>query len=97
MKIVDGVYFDSISTRYRAPECLLTDGYYRNQMDIWSAGKESLSRCLRYHLFVIIGCVMYEIITLKPLFPGSNELDQINRIHDVLGTPPPSVLDKFQQ
>lgn len=28
-----------ISTRwYRAPECLLTDGYYSLKMDIWSAG-----------------------------------------------------------
>ncbi|CAF1299374.1 unnamed protein product [Adineta steineri] len=73
-------FTEYISTRwYRAPECLLTDGYYRNQMDIWSAG-----------------CVMYEIITLKPLFPGSNELDQISKIHDVLGTPSSSILDKFQ-
>ncbi len=31
------------------------------------------------------------------LFPGSNELDQISKIHDVLGTPSPSTLDKFQQ
>ena len=23
------------------------------------------------------GCVMYELCTLKPLFPGSNELDQV--------------------
>ncbi len=28
-----------ISTRwYRAPECLLTDGYYSLKMDMWSAG-----------------------------------------------------------
>lgn len=28
-----------ISTRwYRAPECLLTDGYYSHKMDVWSAG-----------------------------------------------------------
>lgn len=28
-----------ISTRwYRAPECLLTDGYYSFKMDMWSAG-----------------------------------------------------------
>lgn len=28
-----------ISTRwYRAPECLLTDGYYNFKMDMWSAG-----------------------------------------------------------
>lgn len=40
---------------------------------------------------------MFEIITLRPLFPGSNELDQINKIHDVLGTPSPATLDKFQQ
>lgn len=40
---------------------------------------------------------MFEIITLRPLFPGTNELDQISKIHDVLGTPPPSTLDKFQQ
>lgn len=40
---------------------------------------------------------MFETITLRPLFPGSNELDQISKIHEVLGTPPPSLLDKFQQ
>ncbi|CAF1191270.1 unnamed protein product [Rotaria sp. Silwood1] len=73
-------FTEYISTRwYRAPECLLTDGYYRHEMDIWSAG-----------------CVMFEIITLRPLFPGSNELDQISKIHEVVGTPSPSTLDKFQ-
>jgi renal tumor antigen len=40
---------------------------------------------------------MFEIITLRPLFPGANELDQINKIHEVLGTPLPTTLDKFQQ
>jgi renal tumor antigen len=40
---------------------------------------------------------MFEIATLQPLFPGSNELDQINKIHDVLGAPSSSTLDKFQQ
>ena len=24
--------------RYRAPECLLTDGYYDYKMDVWSVG-----------------------------------------------------------
>ena len=48
-----------ISTRwYRAPECLLTDGYYGYKMDIWG-----------------VGCVMFEILSLFPLFPGKNELD----------------------
>nr|XP_006010475.1 PREDICTED: MAPK/MAK/MRK overlapping kinase isoform X1 [Latimeria chalumnae] len=32
-------YTEYISTRwYRAPECLLTDGYYSYKMDIWSLG-----------------------------------------------------------
>ena len=69
-------FTDYISTRwYRAPECLLTKGYYGAEMDIWGAG-----------------CVMYEIITLDPLFPGSNEIDQINRIHQVLGSPTTELL-----
>ena len=72
-------YTEYISTRwYRAPECLLTDGYYGPEMDIWGAG-----------------CVLFEIIALYPLFPGSDEIDQINRIHKVLGTPSREVLTKF--
>ncbi|KAG8013296.1 MAPK/MAK/MRK overlapping kinase [Nibea albiflora] len=70
-----------ISTRwYRAPECLLTDGYYSLKMDIWSAG-----------------CVFFEIMSLNPLFPGTNELDQVAKIHDVLGTPDQSILQKFKK
>jgi renal tumor antigen len=73
-------YTEYISTRwYRAPECLLTDGYYGPEMDLWGAG-----------------CVMFEITSLYPLFPGSNEVDQINRIHKVLGTPPQEILAKFK-
>ena len=53
------INFRYISTRwYRAPECLLTDGYYDYKMDLWG-----------------VGCVMFEIIALFPLFPGNNELD----------------------
>jgi len=60
-------YTEYISTRwYRAPECLLTDGYYGPEMDLWGAG-----------------CVFFEITSLYPLFPGANEVDQINRIHKV--------------
>ncbi|XP_058844134.1 MAPK/MAK/MRK overlapping kinase-like isoform X4 [Acipenser ruthenus] len=43
------------------------------------------------------GCVFFEIVSLNPLFPGSNELDQISKIHDVLGTPDGAVLRKFKQ
>nr|KAF6501446.1 MOK protein kinase [Molossus molossus] len=74
-------YTEYISTRwYRAPECLLTDGFYSCKMDLWSAG-----------------CVFYEIASLQPLFPGANELDQISKIHDIMGTPPAKTLTKFRQ
>jgi serine/threonine protein kinase len=70
-----------ISTRwYRAPECLLTDGYYDFKMDLWG-----------------VGCVMFEIIALFPLFPGNNELDQVHKIHNILGTPSANVLDRFRR
>lgn len=41
------------------------------------------------------GCVLYEMITRLALFPGSNELDQLDRIHNVLGTPSPKLLKKM--
>lgn len=64
-------FTEYISTRwYRAPECLLTDGYYGFKMDLWS-----------------VGCVFFELATLRPLFPGANEVDQLAKIHGVLGVP----------
>lgn len=35
--------------------------------------------------------------SLQPLFPGANELDQISKIHDVMGTPAAKTLTKFKQ
>eukprot|EP00762_Andalucia_godoyi_P008242 ANDGO_02980.mRNA.1 putative serine/threonine-protein kinase DDB_G0268078 len=74
-------FTEYISTRwYRAPECLLTDGYYNYKMDMWG-----------------VGCVFFEILSLYPLFPGTNELDQIHKIHNICGTPPPDLLEKFKR
>lgn len=74
-------FTEYISTRwYRAPECLLTNGFYGHKMDMWS-----------------VGCVMFEVMSLYPLFPGSNELDQINKIHDIIGTPPATVMTKIRK
>ena len=44
-----------------------------------------------------IGCVMFEITSLFPLFPGNDETDQIQKIHNVLGTPPQDILDRFSK
>lgn len=74
-------YTEYISTRwYRAPECLLTDGYYNYKMDMWG-----------------VGCVFFEIVSLFPLFPGNNELDQIQKIHNIMGTPPPEMMAKLKK
>ena len=34
-----------------------------------------------------IGCVFAELLTLEPVFPGDNDIDQISRIFQCLGTP----------
>jgi cyclin-dependent kinase len=36
-----------------------------------------------------VGCIFAEIVTKKPLFPGKNEDDQLNKIFKIRGTPNP--------
>ena len=44
-----------------------------------------------------VGCVFFEVLSLFPLFPGNDELDQVHKIHNVLGVPGPRLLDKFKR
>ena len=37
------------------------------------------------------------MLSLVPLFPGTNEKDQVHKIHNILGTPPRRILDRFQK
>ena len=70
-----------VSTRwYRAPECIMTNGYYTYKMDMWG-----------------VGCVLFEMATLFPLFPGDNELDQMKKIQNILGPPSEDVINLYQQ
>jgi serine/threonine protein kinase len=74
-------FTEYISTRwYRAPECLLTDGYYSYKMDVWGTA-----------------CVIFEVVALFPLFAGTDEIDQVQKIHNIMGTPSPEVLAKFKR
>ena len=34
-----------------------------------------------------LGCIMSELYTLRPLFPGSSEIDQLFKICSIMGTP----------
>ncbi|CAI8057650.1 MAPK/MAK/MRK overlapping kinase [Geodia barretti] len=95
-------YTEYISTRwYRAPECLLTDGHYSYKMDMWSVG------CVMYE---VMRSVYYRddgnfplkprytfSLSLRPLFPGSNELDQVSKIHGIIGTPSRGTLRKLKK
>ena len=42
-----------------------------------------------------LGCVFYEILTLEPLFPGDDEIDQVNKINYIIGSPPNELFEKF--
>ncbi|VDM36058.1 unnamed protein product [Hydatigera taeniaeformis] len=56
----------------------------------WYRAPEILLRSQTYNspidLFAV-GCIMSELFTLKPLFPGDSEIDMLFRICTVLGTP----------
>jgi serine/threonine protein kinase len=40
------------------------------------------------------GCIMAELILLKPLFAGTDHIDQLTKIFDVVGTPLQKTLDE---
>ena len=44
-----------------------------------------------------VGCVFYELLTLKPLFPGDTEMDQIAKIFTLIGSPKQELLDEWQK
>lgn len=40
-----------------------------------------------------LGCILAELYTGYPLFPGENEADQLACIMEIFGPPPASVLE----
>ena len=51
---------------------------------------EILLRSKRYNAAVDVwaaGCIMAELMSLVPLFPGANESDELLKICSILGTP----------
>lgn len=56
----------------------------------WYRGPEVLLRSTNYNSPIdqwACGCIMAELFTLRPLFPGSSEADMIYKICSVLGSP----------
>ena len=74
-------FTEYVSTRwYRAPECIMTNGYYNYKMDMWG-----------------VGCVLFEMATFFPLFPGDNEIDQMKKIENILGSVPEDVINLYKK
>uniref|UniRef100_T1IJC7 cyclin-dependent kinase n=1 Tax=Strigamia maritima TaxID=126957 RepID=T1IJC7_STRMM len=42
-----------------------------------------------------VGCIFGELLTMKPLFPGTSERDQLNRVYKDLGTPNDTIWPGF--
>ncbi|CAD7691867.1 unnamed protein product [Nyctereutes procyonoides] len=56
----------------------------------WYRAPEVLLRSTNYSSPIdiwAVGCIMAEVYTLKPLFPGASEIDTIFKICQLLGTP----------
>lgn len=56
----------------------------------WYRAPEILLRSTNYNSPIdiwAVGCIAAECYTLRPLFPGSSEIDQLFKICSVLGTP----------
>lgn len=61
----------------------------------WYRPPEVLLGCRNYSFKMDIwgvGCVLYESLTRKPLFAGANTVDQLHKIHKILGSPRESQL-----
>lgn len=75
----DAVFWtDYVATRwYRAPELIMTAfTHYTTAIDMWS-----------------LGCILAEMFNDgRPLFPGVNAIDQLEKIVDVTGTPSAEVV-----
>lgn len=71
--------------------------YYNNNLPLteyvctrWYRAPECILSSLNYSWMIDVwslGCIMCELYLLRPIFPGSSKLDQLNKIIEVLGTP----------
>ena len=62
----------------------------------WYRAPELMLKSRNYSVPVdmwALGTVMAEVINLKPLFPGSGDIDQVGKIYEVLGDPAGEYID----
>lgn len=79
-------YTNCVVTRwYRPPELLMGARQYGGEVDIWGIGYVySRPRCRADDIY---SCVLGEMFWRKPVLPGSSDLDQLDKIWQLCGTP----------
>lgn len=48
----------------------------------------------QFSYFLFSGCILAELYTGYPLFPGENEVEQLACIMEILGVPPDDVINQ---
>uniref|UniRef100_A0A914DGV1 Protein kinase domain-containing protein n=1 Tax=Acrobeloides nanus TaxID=290746 RepID=A0A914DGV1_9BILA len=74
--------------------------YYRAPEVVLGIDEERHESCMLYDRKVDIwsaGCILAEMITGKPLFPGTNNLEQWNKIVQVVGSPNQSYIQQLPE
>ncbi|KAH7286650.1 hypothetical protein KP509_32G016400 [Ceratopteris richardii] len=72
--------------------------YTHMVVTLWYRAPELLLGCKQYSTAVdmwSLGCIMAEFLAKEPLFNGKNELDQLDKIFKVLGTPNETIWPDF--
>ncbi|KAK6588911.1 cdc2 kinase [Cryptosporidium xiaoi] len=74
--------------------------YTHEVVTLWYRAPDVLMGSKRYSTSVdiwSIGCIFAEMITGKPLFPGTSDDDQLLKIFSILGTPNPKEWPQLQE
>lgn len=72
--------------------------YTQLVVTLWYRAPELLLGAKKYSTAIdmwSLGCIMAELLTKEPLFPGKSEIDQLNKIFKILGTPNKSIWPGF--
>ncbi|CAG2163465.1 unnamed protein product [Oppiella nova] len=67
---------------------------------LWYRSPELLLQAKQYSYPIDIwsvGCIYGELLTMKPLFPGKSEIDQLNAIFKDLGTPNDKIWPEYSE
>jgi len=67
---------------------------------LWYRAPELLLGIKEYSTFIdvwSIGCIFGELLLMEPLFPGKSEVDELNRIFKLLGTPSEKVWPGYKE